>query len=488
MRSLRLLLLTLSLLPLAVRANPIDVELSSPHLVKSIETGTAALQLRLEMIERAQTSIDVEYFIYHNSDATRIFTEALVQKKLANPEIRIRLLVDYFGLSKSIDPYFAHALIDRGIEVRYYNPSFLLNVARVTHRNHRKIVLVDQREALVGGRNMGDEYYDLRPRYNFMDRDLWVRGDIAEHIGTSFQNFWDSGRTKLPKKPRKPTKSPGDRTSSSYDHQLRVHERKLREAVEFASPFSPEKTNDARLLALRAQFKAKGSPLLEDEPAYEVKRIRFIADGPDWKQNFHHVTGPLYYSYLKNAQKTVSIEVPYFYLQENEENTFRDLKGRAVEVNLLLNAKRASNEYVVNYISLLEGLKFSKLGFNLFLNNGDAQDPAVLVDVPRDARSIWMVHAKTMVVDDHLTWIGTLNMDPRSVQRLNAELALVIDDPVFAGVVKAHVHQRYAKSTPVLEGTYIDGDRVVDPAQHDNLWDLIRSINTVPFYIFENQI
>lgn len=488
MQFLRLFFIqALCLISLAAWANPVDVSSTAEHTVKSIETGTAAFQLRLDMIERAEKSIDVEYFIFHNSDSTRIFTEALIQKKLANPQIRIRLLVDYFGLSKSIDPFLAHALIERGIEVRYYNPSFLLNIARITHRNHRKILLIDEREALIGGRNMGDEYFDLKEKYNFMDRDLWVEGEITQGIAASFKHFWESKRTRVPKKPFRPRNTPGDH-DTTVNNQIRIYERRMREGKAFAAPFTTVDTEDARLLALKEEFRIKGSKLLEAEPFHTVKDIRFVADGPDWKEPNHHRTGPLFYSFLTQAQKAVSIEVPYFYLQKNEETVFTDLKARGIEVNLLLNSRRASNEHVVNYITLLEGLKFSKMGFNLFLNDGTAMNPEELVTVNRDEKPIWMVHAKTMIVDDDITWIGTLNMDPRSVQRLNAELAIVIRDEAFTAAVKQHLHFRLGKATPVTDGKFIGPTGLIDPAEHRNLMDLIRSIKTVPFYIFENQI
>ena len=100
-----------------VWALPVDVSSGEPHRVQSIETGTAALQLRLEMIERAEVSIDVEYFIFDNSDASRILVEALIRKKAEKPGVRIRMLLDYFALSKSLNAYYTTALMKKGIEI-----------------------------------------------------------------------------------------------------------------------------------------------------------------------------------------------------------------------------------------------------------------------------------------------------------------------------------------------------------------------------------
>lgn len=88
MEFLRLIILGLLLAHTsAVLARPVDVESNAPHRIKTLETGTAAMQARLELIAKAETSIDVEYFIYHESDAARIFTEALVKRKTEKPEI-----------------------------------------------------------------------------------------------------------------------------------------------------------------------------------------------------------------------------------------------------------------------------------------------------------------------------------------------------------------------------------------------------------------
>mgnify|MGYP001627419674 CR=1 FL=1 len=488
MRLLRSFLIVLLALAQLVWAKPKDVYEERPHVVKSIETGAAALEIRLQMVERARASIEVEYFIFHNSDSTRIFVEALVRKKLANPEVKIRLLVDYFALSKSIDAFDAHALIERGIEVRYYNPVFLLNIPKVSHRNHRKIIVVDQKEALLGGRNMGDEYFDLRPRYNFLDRDIWVEGPIAAEVTESFDSFWESVNTRVPAKPRPPSRNPHDRSPGIYLAQKRNFERKLLAAQRFASPFVEGEIEDDRLIALRRRFHELGGRLLAEEPAFTVSGIQFIADGPDWKIEEHRMTGRLFYTFMDQASKQVDIEVPYFYLQKEERAFFTGLRERGVNVRLLINAKNASNEYVINYITLIQGLEFSRMGFEVFLNEGRLVDFDELPVAVPSPKARWMVHAKTMSVDESIVWIGTLNMDPRSVQRLNAELGVVVFDEAFTKHVKRNMQLRMAGSLAVENGLVERNGQKVDPAEADNLWELIQSLKTLPFYVFENQI
>ncbi len=96
-----LIILSLSLVFSFAYAEGIGVHSTGPYKVKTLETGTASLQLRLEMIERAEKSLEVEFFIFDESDAPRMIVEALVKKKLEKPDIRICVLLDYFSLSKS---------------------------------------------------------------------------------------------------------------------------------------------------------------------------------------------------------------------------------------------------------------------------------------------------------------------------------------------------------------------------------------------------
>lgn len=467
-------------------AKPLDVTLREKHQLRSLEKGVAAFALRLRMIEEAKESIDVEYFIYDTSDASRIFTEALVRKKQQQPEVRIRLMLDYFSLSKSLNPYYTTALMKQGIEVRYYNPAFLLNLGKVTSRNHRKILLIDRKVALIGGRNTADEYFDIKKRYNFMDRDVWISGPITKTIAESFDAFWESPLSKIPKPPVRPsTAGPGKNHGHDQAQQLR-HDRMVKAGKAFASLFNEEK--DAELLSLKAMMLKIGEPLIEENPIFEVGMVRFVADGENLKDKTHSITGPAYYELLANAESEAVIETPYFYLQKNEKLVFENLKERDVSVKLLLNSKKASNEFAINYITLLQGLEFSKMGFDLYLNKGQFMSEEELPRQLEFERAIWMVHAKTMVVDEKISWIGTLNMDPRSIQRLNAELGLVVYDQPFAEFIMRKMLERMQRSYVVTNGKVKKDDGEHDPAQIESLWEQVKTLSTVPFYMFENQI
>ena len=485
-----LLFLSLTLVLSYAHADGMDVSSSEPHKVKTLETGAASLQQRLEMIERAQKSIELEFYEFDEGDAPRMIVEALVKKKQENPAVQIRVMIDYFSPSNNLDPYYTTALIKSGVEVKYYNQVFLLNLKSVVHRNHRKHIIVDGNEVVTGGRNMTDAYYDLMEKYNYLDRDIWVQGPIAAVVAQSFDTFWNSKRVKVPKPPKRPpaTTSAGPRnTSVPNTRAIRKHEEKLREAAKFASVFDPNDDDDKRLLKLREDLRTVGGKLLATEPTFSVNSIRFIGDGADWLEPNHSITGKVYYQLLDEARESLVIEMPYFYLQNREENFFKRLKEKGIDVDLLLNSHRSSNEFPINHICLLEGLKFSRYGFDLFLFQGDWMTPESLVRPELAETSLWMQHSKSMLRDDDLTWIGSMNMDPRSIQRLNSESAIVVDDKAFNAAVRAHANSRLQASEAVENGRLKkDGS---NPAKlKGGLLGLLKKLKTLPFYIFERQI
>ncbi|MEK7355669.1 MAG: phospholipase D-like domain-containing protein, partial [Bdellovibrionota bacterium] len=142
--------------------------------VMYIDDGMAALAVRVEMIRRAQKSIVVEYFIYNTDTAARIITKELVEA--AKRGVKIRLLVDKSVAVFKLDEYYAKELAARGVELRYYNAASLWRVSSLQFRTHRKLIAVDDLEALTGGRNIGDDYFDLSPEFNFDDADIHVIG------------------------------------------------------------------------------------------------------------------------------------------------------------------------------------------------------------------------------------------------------------------------------------------------------------------------
>lgn len=161
---------------------------SEPQQLMLLNSGIGSLEKRLQMIEAARKTIDVEFYIYKTDLAGRLFTQALI-KKAQEGSVKVRVLVDSAPFVRSLNQY-AQALRKYGIEVRFYNDSFLLDIQRVNHRSHRKTLIVDGEQAITGGRNVADEYFDMSETYNFIDRDVYVQGSLVSSIQQSFDDFW----------------------------------------------------------------------------------------------------------------------------------------------------------------------------------------------------------------------------------------------------------------------------------------------------------
>ena len=189
--------LTLSLLSLsyityakADTGNLFNVQSTKSHELTILNNGLAALEKRLELIERAKKSIDVEYFIYRTDTSAKIFTQALVKK--AREGVKVRILLDTFMVINDLSPFYAHEIEKEGIEIKYFNTAGPLNLAIGGYRNHRKLLSIDGEEAITGGRNIGDEYFDLSSEYNFLDRDMYIKGEIVKSIENTFDQFFAS--------------------------------------------------------------------------------------------------------------------------------------------------------------------------------------------------------------------------------------------------------------------------------------------------------
>lgn len=171
-------------------------EFKSPHRFKILDHGIYSLKSRIEMIRRAEKSIELEFFIFDLDQTSRALMGELIKK--AKEGVNVRILVDFSKPIFRLGPAYAKYLSEFGIEVRYYNTAPLYRLVSIQHRTHRKILVVDDKEAIVGGRNIADEYFDMDPVYNFLDSDVHVVGEVAKFIREGFDAYFDSKITHKP--------------------------------------------------------------------------------------------------------------------------------------------------------------------------------------------------------------------------------------------------------------------------------------------------
>lgn len=185
---------------------PYQVTSTEPHQMRVINSGLAALYAGVDMIRRAQDSLELEYFIFNPDKGGRIILKELV--KAAERGVRVRVLIDKSLAVFVLDKFYAEVLKEKGVELRYYNAAPLIAISSSQFRNHRKLMVMDGIEAITGGRNIADEYFDLSEKFNFLDRDAWIAGPIVKPMLETFDKYWKDAITQVPKKPKKPVKRP----------------------------------------------------------------------------------------------------------------------------------------------------------------------------------------------------------------------------------------------------------------------------------------
>ena len=251
------------------------------HDLIILNKGLPSLQARLDMIEKAEKSIELEYFIFHDDMSGRILTQALVEK--ARQGVKVRVLMDHFLIIGEIDPFYAHELMKNGVEVRFYNDVPLIQFVSFQFRNHRKTFIVDGKEAITGGRNIGDEYFDLSESFNFVDRDVVVKGPIVKTIKASFEALWNADASTFIKRPSKPKRNNlryRRRNSTSRMRNTWNFEGDLKrwnDKVKAAKDFIKVNQDD---LELKRKIKTLTLVDLEEEPRAKCDDITFVSDVP----------------------------------------------------------------------------------------------------------------------------------------------------------------------------------------------------------------
>jgi len=456
---------------------PFSVRSTVPHPAQILNNGVAALELRLEMIERARKSIDLEYFIFNTDRSGRLIAQALVKKKRENPGIRIRLLIDGSPTVLQFDDFYAAELARHGVEIRYYNPKPLFLLVSTQYRNHRKGLIIDGEEAVTGGRNIADEYFEISKTYNFNDRDIWIRGPIVASMQAAFDQYWDHKRSHpftAPQEPRGAVHS--EAGNAIEDAALMDFQKKLADAANFL--FVTEED-----LALREEVRRQARPVLADSRMTgECVEPWYVTDKPGFKKlrnsmAENRVVGKAIGSRIAALKKgeRLYVESPYFILKEYGRQVFESLVERGVHATLLTNSLGSTDAFYVAAIFNPRVRQFSEhSNVELYIHSGKAFSDTLYVrdaDGKELARgSGWGVHAKTNVIGEDSFSIGTFNIDPRSAN-INTEEVLFCDrSPALTSVVRDDVLKRIHESRLLGQnGRPVDAKGELDGASTDKV-------------------
>ncbi len=169
--------------------------LSGVHLLGS---GRDAFVARAVNARHAERSIDVQYYMFHQDTVGRLLLQELVAA--ADRGVRVRMLIDdmYGGEADGVwSALDSHPSVD----VRLFNPfergrsknlQFVTRFRTVNHRMHSKSFTVDNQVSIVGGRNIGDEYFQADPNLAFTDVDVMAIGPVVAEVSGAFDEYWNS--------------------------------------------------------------------------------------------------------------------------------------------------------------------------------------------------------------------------------------------------------------------------------------------------------
>jgi putative cardiolipin synthase len=396
----------------------------------ALNRGELALRWRLAFADIAQRSIDVQYYLWHGDASGMLLIARLLSA--ADRGVRVRLLIDdtkLLGIRRAIGAINLHP----HIEVRTFNPltsdlilgvsrafEFFIHMDRLNHRMHNKLMIVDNFAAIVGGRNIGNEYFGLDPDTNFRDMDLLAIGPIAQEISESFDLYWNSRWSYPP----------------DVLAFLRPDEKSL---IRLKKKIQDTINKNKELLATFGTGPQDWSHLvsqLSDHLTWAKARVLY--DQPPTKKGIEPVQMAQEIGrFTKKAQKEMFIISPYLIPTEQEIQTFSELVARGVKIKILTNSLASNDVVIANTGYKRYRKKLIEAGVELYELRADAKSSEFYGTLP--IRSKWLcLHAKVIICDRAKVYVGTMNLDPRSTIQ-NTEIGLLVESPRLA----EHLHTAF---------------------------------------------
>jgi putative cardiolipin synthase len=399
--------------------------------VRILDSGADAFTQRLALIESAQRSIDAQYYIW-NSDLTGQYMAQAIHAA-AERGVHVRLLLDDINVAGR-DATIAALDSHRNIEIRIYNPfpqragvrkmfDLVTDFSRLNRRMHNKSFTVDGAVTIVGGRNIGDEYFDANPDLIFRDRDVVAIGPVVDQIGGMFDAFWNSELTySISALTRKRL------TEAEADERLE-HARQTQAPLEALKFELPADAADARRIVERSHAAMVWAPvqLVYDQPP-RADRVADTSRLQPTAREFGRLAAA--------ARREILIESAYLVLDDPSLKVLGDIEARGVGVRALTNSL-ASNDVTPNHAAYARRRHaIVASGIDLYELRPDAASCATLVTIDGGCslQRIFGLHAKSFVFDATTLYVGSMNLNMRSAY-LNAESALIIDSPELAGSV-----------------------------------------------------
>ncbi|MCO6391063.1 phospholipase D family protein [Aliihoeflea aestuarii] len=402
-----------------------------------------AFATRMALVRHAEKTLDLQYYIWRGDRTGTLLLEAVLEA--ADRGVRVRLLLDDNGIDGLDNVLFA---LDRhpNIEVRLFNPfpirwpkaiGYAFDFRRLNRRMHNKSLTVDGHATIVGGRNIGDEYFGVEDGPLFADLDVLAVGPVVADVGTQFDRYWNA--------------------SSAFPARLllrRVGPRDLRRLRRRSSIVERDPAARRYVEALRDLEIVR--ELAESRLPMEWAKVRLFADDPTkalgLKAGETRLAG-LLENVIGTPQRELQIISGYFVPGRIGVADLTAMRLRGVDISILTNAYEATDVGVVHagYAPYRKDLVAA--GIKLYEMRAQTRQAPTRKERRRGARmgvarrlrgsgnasvsalraGATTLHAKTFSVDRERLFVGSFNFDPRSVD-LNTEMGVLIESPNLAGI------------------------------------------------------
>ena len=391
-----------------------------------LERNADGLTWRVALIENAAHSIDLQYYVWFGDVSGQLLLSRVIAA--ADRGVKVRILFDDLStmLRRMTSPELRDSMLARvdrhpNIEVRVFNGwhardwagrvvEGAIEFERINRRMHNKQMIVDNRVAIIGGRNIGDEYMGLDTEFNFHDLDVIGIGPVARQGSAVFDRYWNSDWVRRIPPYTGPEKSALTPAMIELPPEAASHPA--------MKAFLSDANGRARDVDRLPDMVAIGTSVVHTDPPSRAATSR------------NHMP-EAFRALMRSARREVLITNAYIIPDEIFISDLRELAGRGVKVRILTNSLSSHDVPAVNSHYERWRKPILETGAQLHELRADAAIQAELVDTPPVRSGFVGLHSKAMVIDRERSFIGSMNLDPRS-EIFNSEMGVIIDSPPLA--------------------------------------------------------
>lgn len=391
--------------------------------VFGLPDGRDAFAARSLLCDAGERTIDACYYIWNNDLSGMLLFDAL--RRAAERDVFVRVLLDDNNTA-GLDTLLAALDSHRNIQVRLFNPfkirrwrllGYLTDFARLNRRMHNKSFTVDNQATIIGGRNVGDEYFGASQRMSFADLDVLAIGPVVKEVSQDFERYWNSGSSYPASRvlPRVSGVVISARVEATSSVEQSAAAAKYTGAIR-ESPFVK------RMLARELPFEWANTLMLSDDPAKVLGRAR--KDELLWTRLRRILDTP---------HRELKLVSPYFVPGAKGVKFFVGLAKRGIKVTLVTNSLEATDVPAVHAGYAKHRKKLLRAGVSIFEIQKLFGEAPIKRRGPAGSSNA-SLHAKTFVIDRSRAFVGSFNFDPRSA-RLNTEMGFLINSPALAEAI-----------------------------------------------------